>query len=212
MEDVKRIMVFGDSNSFHPNGGKTCWPALLVDKASGHFTIFNESCDSRTTKHDIGEFNGLNVIASKLTTHAPLDYLIVMLGTNDVKTKYRPPSATEIAYGLGLIFDVINTQGGGAKAILVTPLPLGNVTSGELASAQWRIPSLVAEYRLLATNRNVPLVGILSWIAIQTSILTKCPSIQRVDRKWLTQFGQAHRAWPNPLGKENFILMPDIVP
>lgn len=83
-----------------------------------------------------------------------------MLGTNDVKTKYGPPRTTEIGYGLRLIFAVINIQGGGAKAILVTSPPLGNVTSGELASAQWRIPPLVAEYRLLATNCDVPLVGV----------------------------------------------------
>lgn len=158
--NIKRIMVFGDSNSFRPNGDKTCWPALFEGKAPNHFTVLNESFDGRTTRYDIGEFNGLNVIASKLTTHAPLDYVIVMLGTNDVKTKYGPPSATEIAYGLRLILDVINTQGSGAKAILVMPPPLGTVTSGELAGARWRIPPVVAESRLLAINSDVPLVDV----------------------------------------------------
>ena len=157
---LKRIMVFGDSNSFRPGGNKTCWPALLKDKHPSRFTIFNESCDGRTIKHDIGEFNGLNVIASKLTVHAPLDYVIVMLGTNDVKSKYGPPNAAEIAYGVRLILDVINTQCGEAKAILVMPPPLGNVTSGELAGAQWRIPPVVAEFRLLAINSDVPLVDV----------------------------------------------------
>lgn len=155
---LKRIMVFGDSNSFRPGGNKTCWPALLRDKDPSRFTVFNESCDGRTTKHDIGEFNGLSVIASKLTVHAPLDYVILMLGTNDVKNKYGPQSATEIAYGMRLILDVINTQGGGAKAILVTPPPLGNVTSGELTGAPWRIPLVVDEYRSLATICDVPCI------------------------------------------------------
>ena len=168
--NVKRIMVFGDSNSFRPDGDKTCWPALLADKAPGHSTVFNESCDGRTTRYDSGEFNGLNVIASKLTALAPLDYVVVMLGTNDVKTKYGPPSATEIAYGVRSILDVINTQGRGAKAILVMPPPLGNVTSGELAGARWRIPPVVAESRLLAINSDVPLVDVNAVIDSNTDL------------------------------------------
>ena len=166
---LKRIMVFGDSNSFR-SGGKTCWPALLKDKDPSRFTVFNESCDGRTTKHDIGEFNGLSVIASKLTVHAPLDYVIVMLGTNDVKSKYGPPNAAEIAYGVRLILDVINTQGGGAKVIFVLPPPLGNVTSGELAGAQRRIPPVVAEYRLLATDCDVPLVDVNAIVDSNTDL------------------------------------------
>lgn len=167
---LKRIMVFGDSNSFRPGGNKTCWPALLKDKDPSRFTVFNESCDGRTTRYDIGEFNGLSVLASKLTVHAPLDYVIVMLGTNDVKSKYGPPNATEIAHGVRLILDVINIQGGGAKVILVLPPPLGNVTSGELAGAQRRIPPVVAEYRLLATNCDVPMVDVNSIINSSTDL------------------------------------------
>ncbi|MBW2164941.1 MAG: hypothetical protein JRG74_02230 [Deltaproteobacteria bacterium] len=169
-KNLKRIMVFGDSNSFRPGGNKTCWPALLKDKDPSRFTIFNESCDGRTIKHDIGEFNGLNVIASKLTVHAPLDYVIVMLGTNDVKSKYGPPNAAEIAYGVRLILDVINTQGGGAKVIFVLPPPLGNVTFGELAGAQRRIPPVVAEYRLLATDCDVPLVDVNAIVDSNTDL------------------------------------------
>jgi len=58
---LKRIMVFGDSNSFRPDGRKMCWPALLENKGSLHLRVFNESCDGRTTKYDNGERNGLNV-------------------------------------------------------------------------------------------------------------------------------------------------------
>lgn len=189
---VKRIMVLGDSNSFRPNGGKTCWPALLVDKAPGHFTVFNESCDGRTTRYDVGEFNGLNIIASKLTALAPLDYVVVMLGTNDVKTKYGPPSATEIAHGLRLILDVINTQGGRAKAILVMPPPLGNVTSGELAGAQWRIPPIVAEYRLLAMNRYIRLVDVHAILDITTDLESDMIHLNAVGREKV-----AEAVWAN---------------
>ena len=191
-KNLKRIMVFGDSNSFRPGGNKTCWPALLKDKHPSRFTIFNESCDGRTIKHDIGEFNGLNVIASKLTVHAPLDYVIVMLGTNDVKSKYGPPNATEIAYGMRLILDVINTQGDGAKAILVMPPPLGNVTSGELTGAQWRIPLLVAEYRSLAMTRDIRLVDIHAILEINTDLESDMIHLNAVGRRKV-----ANAVWAN---------------
>jgi lysophospholipase L1-like esterase len=92
-------MVFGDSNAFRPGGGHTCWPALLEDKDSDHLNVFNESCKGRTTQYDTGERNGLGVIRDKLAAYTPLDYVIVMLGTNDVKSQYGPPRAADIADG-----------------------------------------------------------------------------------------------------------------
>lgn len=166
----RRIMVFGDSNSFRPESNETCWPALLEDKDPRHMNVFNESCDGRTTRYDIGEFNGLSVIGSKLTARSPLDYIVVMLGTNDVKSKYGPPGVADIVDGIRQILDVIDLRGGGAKPILLTPPPLGNVTSGELASAQSRIPPVAAEYRFLAINRDIRLVDIHTILDVVTDL------------------------------------------
>ena len=83
--NIKRIMVFGDSNASRPGHGKKSWPKLFEDKDPLHFTIFNESHDGRTTRYDTGECNGLRVINNKLSDHTPLDFVLVMLGTNDVK-------------------------------------------------------------------------------------------------------------------------------
>jgi len=163
-------MVFGDSNAFRPGHGKKSWPKLFEDKDSLHFTIFNESYDGRTTRYDSGECNGLSVIGKKLTGHSPLDYVIVMLGTNDVKNKYGPPSPAEIAEGMSRIFEIIENHGGAAKPILLTPPPLGNVISGELAGAQPRIPSVVNEYLLLAMNRDVRLIDIYSILETRTDL------------------------------------------
>ena len=156
----KRIMVFGDSNALRPDGDNPCWPALLEDKDPVHLNVFNESCDGRTTRYDTGECNGLGVIGSKLVSHAPLDYIILMLGTNDVKSQYGPPSAADIADGLCQIRDFIDAQGDGAEPILMTPPPLGHVTSGDLAGAQSRISPVAVEYRLLAMNRDIRLIDI----------------------------------------------------
>jgi lysophospholipase L1-like esterase len=163
-------MVFGDSNAFRPDGSNTCWATLLEDKDPVHLNVFNESCDGRTTQYDTGERNGLSVIGNKLTSHAPLDYVIVMLGTNDVKSKYGPPSATDIADGVEQILDFIVAYGGGVEPILVTPPPLGDVTSGDLAGAQLRIPPIAVEYRLLAMDRDIHLIDINAIIDSRTDL------------------------------------------
>lgn len=153
-------MVFGDSNALRPDGDSTSLAGLLEDKDPARLNVFNESCDGRTTQYDTGERNGLSVIAEKLAAHAPLDYVIVMLGTNDVKRQYGPPSAADVARGMGRILDLIDARGDGARPILMTPPPLGRVTSGELAGARPRVSHVAAEYRLLATERDIRLVDI----------------------------------------------------
>ena len=168
--NTQRIMVFGDSNAYRPGSNKKSWPKLLEAQDSIHLNVFNESCDGRTTRYDIGECNGLSVIAEKLTAHEPLDYVIVILGTNDVKNKYGPPSPAGIAEGMSRIIEIIENHGDGAKPILLTPPPLGNVTSGELTGAQSRIPPVIAEYRLMAMNRYIRLVDIYSIMDINTDL------------------------------------------
>lgn len=166
----KRIMAFGDSNTLLPDRSNTRWTVLLEDKAPGHFDVFNEGCDGRTTKYDTGERNGLSVIENKLTSHAPLDYVILMLGTNDVKSQYGPPSADDIADGMIQILNSIKTRNSGVEPVLTTPPPLGEVTSGDLAGAQSRILPVAAKYRFLAMNRDIRLVDLNTSVDSSTDL------------------------------------------
>lgn len=163
-------MVFGDSNAYRPGGSKKSWPKLLEVKHKSQVKVYNESCDGRTTRYDIGEFNGLSVIAEKLMVYRPLDYVVVMLGTNDVKKKYGPPSPVDIAEGMSRIISIIEHQGDGARPILLTPPPLGNVNSGELEGAQPRIPSVALEYRRLSRKRNIRLIDIHSILKVNSDL------------------------------------------
>jgi lysophospholipase L1-like esterase len=190
--NIKRIMVFGDSNSFRPEASQTSWPKLLENKDPLHLNVLNESCDGRTTRYDIGECNGLRVIGQKLTAHKPMDYVVVMLGTNDVKKKYGPPPVSEIVEGMHLLLDIIDNLGEGAEPILLTPPPLGNVTSGELAGAQLRIPPVVAEYRRLAINRGIRLIDIHSILEIVTDMEFDTIHLNVVGRKKI-----ANALWDN---------------
>ena len=181
--DVKRILVFGDSNAYRPGRSKKCWPKLLEAKDPLHLDVLNESCDGRTTRYDTGEYNGLSVIGEKLIAHKPLDYVFVALGTNDVKNKYGPPTPTEIAEGMSRIFEIIENHGGGAKPILLTPPPLGNVNSGELAGAQPRIPFVAVEYRRLSRNLNFQMIDIHSILDINTDFEPDFIHLNAMGRK-----------------------------
>jgi lysophospholipase L1-like esterase len=196
--NIKRIMVFGDSNAYRPGNSKKSWPKLLEAKDPLHFIVFNESCDGRTTRYDIGECNGLSVIAEKLAVYKPLDYVVVLLGTNDVKNKYGPPNSAEIAEGMSRIFEIIKNQTDGTKPILLTPPPLGNVNSGELAGAQPRIPSVAVEYRQLSKNRNVPLIDIYSILEVNTDLEADMIHLNAVGRKKIAKTMWAYLQEVNP--------------
>lgn len=180
---AKRIMVFGESNAFRTDGNNKCWPALLENKDPHHLNVFNESCDGRTTSYDIGEKNGLGVIANKLKGHLPLDYVIIMLGINDLKNKYGPPSPLDIADGMRQILDFIDIYGGGAKPILLTPPPMGNVTSGELVGGHLRIPPVVDEFRLLALNRDILLIDIHAILDVSIDLESDMIHLNAVGRQ-----------------------------
>lgn len=160
----RRLLVFGDSNAFRPDSNRNCWPAMLQHKSGNTLCVINESFDGRTTQYDSGECNGLAVIEKKIRNALPLAFVLVALGTNDVKVLYGPPDAAEVLEGIHRILKSISRCNRGAEVVLVTPPPLGNVIHGDLAGAQHRILSVVAEIRRYATDRRIPFVDLHSTI------------------------------------------------
>lgn len=105
----KRILCFGDSNTWGYDaitGGRfddnTRWTGILSKELKENYTIIEEGLNGRTTVFDDPLNEGLNSIKyiyPCLMSHKPIDTLIIMLGTNDVKERF---SATpkNIADGL----------------------------------------------------------------------------------------------------------------
>lgn len=106
----KRILCFGDSNThgydalkdgrFSEEERYTC---LLGNYLGADYTVIEEGLSGRTTVFDdpITEgLSGLSYLYPCLMTHEPLDLLIIMLGTNDVKERF---SATPANIGKGMI-------------------------------------------------------------------------------------------------------------
>lgn len=105
----KRILCYGDSNThgYTPDGGRygdaQRWPVIMRQALGADVTVIEEGLNGRTLVHDDptegGYKSGLSYLPPCLMSHAPLDLLCVMLGTNDTKQRFNN-TAYNIAQGL----------------------------------------------------------------------------------------------------------------
>lgn len=105
----KTVVCFGDSNTHGYNSSnmgrfteKERWTCLLSDLLGSGYLIREEGLSGRTTSFDDPLFEGLSGFAyihPCMLTHEPLDLLIIMLGTNDVKERFSA-NPGNIAKGL----------------------------------------------------------------------------------------------------------------
>jgi lysophospholipase L1-like esterase len=150
----KRILVFGDSNSwgFAPCAANettirydasTRWPTVMAARLGSAVELVEEALSGRTTDLDDFEidlpwahlrgavFNGAKLLPAILASHLPLDLVIIMLGTNDLKKRFKRSSQKIAIASLGLARLIAECEGGVAtayptpKVLIVAPPPLG---------------------------------------------------------------------------------------
>lgn len=136
----KTILCYGDSNTYGyiPETGMRYprnirYPGVLQELLGNEYMIIEEGCNGRTTIHDDpidGWKNGLDYLRPCLNSHKPVDIVILMLGSNDLKATFRL-SAQEIAEGAGMLVDVIKEftqekQGFIPEIILISPPEIGS--------------------------------------------------------------------------------------
>lgn len=96
---MKHILCYGDSNTFgtdpvhggrHPDDVR--WTGVLQALLGTGYRIIEEGCGGRTTVFEdeisYGR-NGLKTLVPCIASHNPLDLIIVMLGTNDLKQRFQ---------------------------------------------------------------------------------------------------------------------------
>lgn len=117
--NVKSVLCYGDSNTHGQAPGGTPldrfgplerWPGVLRQQLGSGWYVIEEGLSGRTTVHNDpieGDLkNGRTYLRPCLMSHAPLDLVILMLGTNDLKARFGQP-ASEVAMGIGcLIYDI----------------------------------------------------------------------------------------------------------
>jgi lysophospholipase L1-like esterase len=135
----RRIVCFGDSNTWgfdaklqkrFPEGVR--WPSLLAEKLGEEFQVVEEGLSGRTAVIDDPLFEGLNgyrYIHPCLMSHAPLELVIIMLGTNDTKERFHLTSYN-IAQGIARISQKAKTTLAGEngecpQVLVIAPPPIG---------------------------------------------------------------------------------------
>jgi lysophospholipase L1-like esterase len=141
------------------------WPGVLRrELGAGHWVV-EEGLNARTTVLDDESEphrNGLALLLPALLTHQPLDLVVLLLGTNDLKAQYDV-SAREIADGAGRLVDEVRGSGCGPggrapAALLVCPPPLGplDLFADVFAGGPGKSRELAAAYGAVASARGCP--------------------------------------------------------
>ncbi len=108
---MKTILAFGDSLTYGANpitGGprhahEDRWPTTLERGLEGKARVIAEGLGGRTTVLDdayaAADRNGARLLPTLLESHSPLDLVVIMLGTNDLKP-FHGRTAQEAANGM----------------------------------------------------------------------------------------------------------------
>jgi len=155
------IVCFGDSNTYgaDPSGAgrhprEVRWPRVMERALGAGYEVLEEGLNGRCTVWDTpiekGR-NGLDYLYPCLRSHAPVDLVIIMLGTNDLKSVYRR-TAADIACGVARLVDEAKGSLAGPdemppRVVLVSPVPIGPLTA---QSEMWGLGAAVEKSRQLA--------------------------------------------------------------
>lgn len=123
--------MFGDSltrgadpgqHRRHPFADR--WPNVLAAGLENRASVVADGLGGRTTIYDDGdsgiERNGSRTLPTLLASHGPLDLIIIMLGSNDLKPAICG-TADGVATGIEMLLDIVERSQPGLKALIVSP-------------------------------------------------------------------------------------------
>ena len=117
--DRRRLVFYGDSNTYaydpfthgrYPYDKR--WTTLLGGMLGSRYEVIAEGLNGRTTAYDrpgAAWKNGASSLVSCLGTHKPVDYVIIMLGTNDCNEELGL-SAEDIADGMETLVKMVEEE------------------------------------------------------------------------------------------------------
>lgn len=161
------VVCFGDSLTwgFNPAdrsryGHDIRWTRLLQKDLGDGFYVIEEGINGRTTVFEdpvMGDKNGLQHLAVVRKTHMPIDILVMMLGTNDLKARFAMNAET-IAVAMGRLLAYAqrpteDVEGRPPKVLLMAPPPLGPM-EGTPFEAQFGRQSEAESHRLAGCYRD----------------------------------------------------------
>lgn len=138
---MRRILCFGDSNTWGYDPAtaerfdeQTRWTGVLQAALGNEYTVIEEGLNGRTTVWNDpieGYKNGHDYLVPCLETHRPLDLVVLMLGTNDLKRRFSL-SAYDIAQGIavllrGVSYSRAGRDGQPPRVLLMAPPPVAKL-------------------------------------------------------------------------------------
>lgn len=179
---MKTILCYGDSNTHgtipidfdileatftsckYRLSKEKRWTGILQKEMGPSYEVIEEGLNGRTTVFDDpieGTYkNGLKYLVPCLESHAPIDLVILMLGSNDLKAKFSL-SAFDIASGVGVLVNIIQKScsgpdGNAPEVLILCPTPLGNLTllKGLFDKGIQESKKLAGNYRKIAKLYN----------------------------------------------------------
>lgn len=163
------ILCYGDSNTWGyvplqatRYGRHERWPGVLQAELGSDYHVIEEGLNSRTTvledpTRGPGR-NGLLYLGPCLDSHAPLDLVILMLGTNDLKHRFGL-SAADIAVNISALVTIVQRSQAGASGaapplLLMSPPHIGPLSASALIfeGAEAKSRQLAHHYQLVATQ------------------------------------------------------------
>lgn len=139
---MRTILCYGDSNTWGYDPVQKCrlgknerWGGVLRNQLGNDYWVIEEGLGGRTTVWDDpieGEKNGKKYLIPCLESHKPLDLVILMLGTNDLKHRFSL-TAFDIAKGAGTLVGMIQNSKCGLdnqapQILLLAPPPVSKLT------------------------------------------------------------------------------------
>jgi lysophospholipase L1-like esterase len=139
---VKTILCYGDSNTWGYNPRtqdrfliQERWTGMLAQELGAAYRIVEEGLNGRTTVWDDpieGYKNGKEYLIPCLESHRPIDLVVIMLGTNDLKRRFSV-SAYDIAQSAAVLVDIVQKSATGPGAVaprvlLIAPPVVGKLT------------------------------------------------------------------------------------
>ncbi len=179
------ILCFGDSNTYgtppmqaqgevRRYGADIRWPVLAA-RALG-WDLVEEGLPGRTAQFPDpvmgAHMDGREGLKMALASHGPIDWLVIMLGTNDVKARFGA-SPELIAGGIAALLDIaqapeMQARHGSFRVALICPPPV--LEQGPIADQFYggrrRSLELPALYKDLAKARGVGFLDAGSVISV----------------------------------------------
>ena len=172
---MRTIVCFGDSNTwgYVPGSGglrfprEVRWPVRLQVALGSDWEVIAEGLSGRTATMDspVAEGrNGLPYLVPCLHSHAPVDLLVIFLGTNDVGERFALPER-DVAGAVGRLVKLARSAEAGPagnppEILVICPPPFGG----------HRLGPHFAELCNLLSCELLDLDGVASYVSIGDDI------------------------------------------